>query len=60
MLKNSKFFIFDKDHKLMTPLHVAIIKGNTKLVQQLIDYGSDLEALDVSNRKPLYYAVKTG
>lgn len=33
MLKNLKYYIYDCDHKKMTPLHIAIIKGNLPLAE---------------------------
>jgi ankyrin repeat protein len=48
MLLRTKLYVIARDHKLMTPLHVAILKGRTALALKLIDMGADLEAQDVA------------
>ena len=40
---------------MMTPLHIAIIKKNIELAEKLIELGSDLEAVDVAQRKPVLF-----
>lgn len=44
-----------EDFKTLT--HIACSKGNINLVKLLIDYGSDLEALDFEFMTPIYDAI---
>jgi len=52
-----------KDHTGRTPLHYAIFNqqpDQNKILQKLIQLGSNLNALDVDNRTPLHFASEAG
>lgn len=36
-----------------TPLHKAVITGNTEVIQLLLQYGADKDTLDYWGRKPV-------
>ncbi|EAR99067.2 ankyrin repeat protein (macronuclear) [Tetrahymena thermophila SB210] len=58
-IKECRWKLFDFDHMLMTPLHISIIKGYKEMACYFIDQLSDLEAEDIDNKTPLWYAIKT-
>ena len=39
----------------MTPLHWACDRGNTDVIQALVDGGADIEVQDPEGQTPLYY-----
>ncbi len=41
----------------MTGLHWAARRGHLELVKILIKYNSDINALDISSRTPLYFSI---
>jgi ankyrin repeat protein len=47
--------ICDKHFK--TPLHYAVELANISIVKLLLDYNSDVDALDINNFTPLYYVA---
>jgi len=59
-----KFFIsrgapintYNKDKK--SPLHIAIINGNFKIVKMLITYGANINAPTTNNMLPIHLALK--
>src|SRR5258708_4987063 len=56
---NVNIRIIDEFNDESTPLHVAAAYGNLNMVQLLIDYGVDVNALDRQGYSPLYLAVGT-
>ena len=40
-----------------TPLHLAIQYGSTSVIEQLVDYGADVNAKDSSDLTPLYMTI---
>ncbi|KAL4507212.1 hypothetical protein ABPG72_002005 [Tetrahymena utriculariae] len=58
-IKECRWKLFDFNHMLMTPLHISIIKGYKEMACYFIDQLSDLEAEDIDNKTPLWYAIKT-
>ena len=52
------FEINGKDSEIMmSPLHLAVNSGSTRLVQKLLKAGADKEALDSSDLKPIDLAI---
>lgn len=41
-----------------TPLHRASLKGNTETARLLLEWGADVDALNVRHESPLMYACK--
>jgi ankyrin repeat protein len=40
-----------------TPLHAAILKGNTLIVKSLLEYGADFDAIGFKGKTPLHLAI---
>lgn len=52
-----------KDHTGRTPLHYAVFNqqpDQNKILIRLIQYGANINALDVDNRTPLHFASESG
>ncbi len=45
------------DEKL-TPLHIAVFRGKTRLIKFLLSRGADMRAADYTDRTPIQYAAK--
>ena len=45
---------------LLTPLHLAALRGNAHIAQILIDKGANVSAASVSDNTPLHYAALRG
>ncbi|KAJ1413586.1 ankyrin repeat-containing domain protein, partial [Ochromonadaceae sp. CCMP2298] len=41
-----------------TPLHLAVYAGNILSVDQLLDFGADIDAANVDGESPLFYAAR--
>jgi len=41
----------------MTPLHLAVISGNGKIVKKLLQEGVDRKCASFNNKKPLDLAI---
>jgi Ankyrin repeats (3 copies)/F-box domain/Ankyrin repeat len=41
-----------------TPLHLAVYAGNMNIVEQLLDYGADIDARNTDGETPLIYAAR--
>jgi len=52
--------INESDSVNWTPLHTASYKGDTTLIEYLLDSGADIEPLDIDNQTPLHIAVYEG
>lgn len=46
------------DAELRTPLHMAALKGNVKIVDMLIAYNANVHACDVNDHTPLHEAAR--
>ena len=51
-------FVNDKNYENLTPLYVACINGNEKMVKLLIDYDANYLLLDVNNESILDISVR--
>ncbi|XP_049546590.1 E3 ubiquitin-protein ligase mind-bomb-like isoform X2 [Anopheles darlingi] len=49
-----------QDINFFTPLHLAVIQENIKIVQQLLHHGADKHIQDSSSNIPIDYAEKNG
>jgi len=45
---------------LQTPLHLAILTGNTANVTLLLSHGASVHARDILSHSPLFYALRLG
>ena len=41
----------------ITPVHLACINPNEKILQKILDYGAELNFQDKKGRKPIFYAA---
>ena len=41
-----------------TPLHMAIMRGKSRIVEHLVGYGADLNAVDSDEDTPLHLVLK--
>ncbi|KRX06790.1 Ankyrin repeat-containing domain [Pseudocohnilembus persalinus] len=53
-------FVYEFDYMYLTPLHLSIMRNQFDIFQLLLERNSDIEALDLAGRPPLYYAIKNG
>lgn len=60
LLKKTPYLVYDYDNALMTGLHWAAKRGKFSIVKILLSYNSDVDALDLVSRTPLYLAVDYG
>jgi hypothetical protein len=51
-------FVNDKNYENLTPLYIASINGNEKMVKLLIDHGANYLLLDVNNESILDISVR--
>ncbi|CAK85103.1 unnamed protein product (macronuclear) [Paramecium tetraurelia] len=58
LIKFNRNLLFEFNHLGQTCLHIAASKGNSTLLQYLLQCGADYEAKDFMNRNPLWYAVE--
>ena len=40
-----------------TPLHIAILRGHSKIVERLVGYGAGVNTLDEDGNNPLYMVL---
>ena len=45
---------------LHTPLHLAILKGHSRIVERLVSCGADLAAVDLDGNTPLHLVLASG
>ena len=50
----------DQDHRLQTPLHLAVTKGDAEVVKLLVRHGADTEVKDILGRTPMDWAISRG
>jgi ankyrin repeat protein len=55
-----KTVVGSKDRRGLTPLHLATMTGQNEAVSQLLEEGTDIQAMDRQKNTPLHYAAKTG
>lgn len=60
VLKESIVCVKHKDEQGLTPLHVAAFYGYPLIIELLLEYGSDINALDNFSRTPAHYAALRG
>uniref|UniRef100_A0A2S2Q1I3 Ankyrin repeat domain-containing protein 27 n=1 Tax=Sipha flava TaxID=143950 RepID=A0A2S2Q1I3_9HEMI len=60
MLKESAVCVNYKDEQGLTPLHIAAFYGYPLIIELLLEYGSDINALDNFSRTPAHYAALRG
>lgn len=51
--------IHDGENKF-TPLHLAVLSGNSKIVRKLLMRGANVNALDIELKKPINIAIENG
>ena len=50
----------ERDQMGYTPLHLAAIRGNQRIVEALVDQGADINARDFYGRTPVMLALREG
>lgn len=60
VLKEPTVCVNYKDEQGLTPLHVAAFYGYPLIIELLLEYGSDINALDNFSRTPAHYAALRG
>ncbi|VVC33012.1 VPS9 domain,Ankyrin repeat-containing domain,Ankyrin repeat [Cinara cedri] len=60
VLKEPTVCVKYKDEQGLTPLHVAAFYGYPLIIELLLEYGSDINALDNFSRTPAHYAALRG
>lgn len=60
VLKEPTVCVKYKDEQGLTPLHVAAFYGHPLIIELLLQYGSDINALDNFSRTPAHYAALRG
>lgn len=60
VLKEPMVCVKYKDEQGLTPLHVAAFYGYPLIIELLLEYGSDINALDNFSRTPAHYAALRG
>ncbi len=63
LTQRGKDLVHMKDHTGRTPLHYAVFNqqpDQSKILLMLINYGANLNALDVDGRTPLHFAAESG
>ena len=58
MLRHSKLLVYEYDNFRLTALHWAVIREHRAVVDVLIEWGSFINATDIYERTPLYYAIR--
>ena len=58
IVDNNKCIVLDFDYFYLTPLHWAVKRNFYKILPTLLDYGSMVDAIDISGETPLHIAVK--
>jgi len=58
MLRHSKLLVYEYDNFRLTALHWAVIREHRAVVDVLIEWGSFINATDIYERTPLYYAIE--
>ncbi len=48
MLKTNKLLVTERNFKLQTPLHVALIEGSMESIKLLLDSGADIYTKDLN------------
>ena len=60
ILKCNPYYVFSFDNLHQTPLHWAAKRYNGNIMQILLGYHANPNALDIAGRTPLYIAAHTG
>lgn len=60
VLKEPAVCVRYKDEQGLTPLHIAAFYGYPLIIELLLEYGSDINALDNFSRTPAHYAALRG
>lgn len=60
VLKEPTVCVKYKDEQGLTPLHIAAFYGHPLIIELLLQYGSDINALDNFSRTPAHYAALRG
>lgn len=58
MLKKNKYYVYDFDNIKQTATHWAAKRNYYKIIDLLVEYGANANALDIGGRTPLYLATK--
>ena len=58
IVDNNKYIVLDFDYFYLTPLHWAVKRNFYKILPTLLDYGSMVDAIDVSGETALHIAVR--
>ena len=45
--------------RLKSPLHLAVVKGDLKLIDQLLRYGADINCVDTMGSTAIFYAIES-
>jgi ankyrin repeat protein len=56
-LKAEPSLLNEKDEEGYTPLHLAVIAGNTSIVKFLISQGADYDAVDTEMHSAIHWAT---
>lgn len=60
VLKEPAVCVKYKDEQGLTPLHIAAFYGYPLIIELLLEYGSDINAVDNFSRTPAHYAALRG
>lgn len=58
LMRQSKLLVYEYDNFRLTALHWAVIRDHQGAMDILIEWGSFINATDVYERTPLYYAIR--
>jgi hypothetical protein len=59
LFRHSKLLVYEYDNFRLTALHWAAIRNHSPTMDILIEWGSYINATDVYERTPLYYAIRS-
>lgn len=60
MLRSQRIFVDVRNHIQETPLHLAVYSGQILTVDQLLDFGADVNAVNEDGETCLFYAARKG